>query len=355
MNIKFNKFERAAGLFVIVAIIGSFAIAISVAVQKGWFARKVQFSTVFENADGVHSGTGVQIAGLHAGSVEEVELKGENKIKVTFTVLQKFAEHIRQDSKAQLVRPFIIGERVLEITVGKDETPMLAENSLLLSYEALDLMTILSNKKLINNLESMTEIVDSLKVLLHAFSDKERTESIIRIFDKLEPLVNNLNDMSTGLATLSKQATKHENLAIVLENTKGLTNDLNAVLPIVKKNVPELGRNMTIIVNNLAQLTQDFNDVLPMLKAKAPGLGSDITKILSNLAQITQDLRTLTPAVVEMAPTLPKTGRRTVELIDEFVVLAKALQRSFLLQSNVEDVRKEEALSSAKTMKHSVK
>jgi hypothetical protein len=78
-------------------------------------------------------------------------------------------------------------------------------------------------------------------------------------------------------------------------------------------------------------------------------LGSDITKILANLAQITQDLRTLTPAIVEMAPTLPKTGRRTVELIDEFVVLAKALQRSFLLQSNVEEVRKEEALSTKTT------
>jgi len=351
MKIKFNKFERAAGLFVIVAIMGSFAIAISVAVQKGWFAHKVQFSTVFENADGVHSGTGVQIAGLHAGSVEEIELKEENKIKVTFTVLQKFAEHIRQDSKAQLVRPFIIGERVLEITVGKDETPMLAENSLLPSYEALDLMTILSNKKLINNLESMTEIVDSLKVLLHAFSDQDRAESIVRIFDKLEPLVNNLNDMSSGLAALSKQATKHDNLAIVLENTKGLTNELNAVLPMVKNNAPELGRNMTIIVANLAHLTQDFNDVLPMLKDKAPGLGSDITKILSNLAQITQDLGTLTPAIVEMAPTLPKTGRRTVELIDEFVVLAKALQKSFLLQSNVEEVRKEEALSTKATPK----
>ena len=47
MIIKFNKLERTAGLFVIVAITGSFAIAISVAVQKGWFAQKVQFSTVF--------------------------------------------------------------------------------------------------------------------------------------------------------------------------------------------------------------------------------------------------------------------------------------------------------------------
>jgi len=348
MKIKFNKFERAAGLFVIVAIVGSFAIAISVAIQKGWLAHKVQFSTVFENADGVHSGTGVQIAGLHAGSVEEVELKGENKIKVTFSVLQKFAGHIRQDSKAQLVRPFIIGERVLEITVGKDDTPMLEENSVLPSYEALDLMTILSNKKLINNLESMTEIVDSLKVLSHAFSDKERAKSIVRIFDKLEPLVNNLNNMGLGLTKLSNQATKHDNLAIVLDNTKLLTNELNAVLPIVKKNAPELGRNMTIIVNNLAQLTQDFNDVLPMLKVKAPGLGSDITKILSNLAQITQDLRTLTPDIVEMAPTLPKTGRRTVELIDELVVLIKALQRSFLLESNVEEVRNVEALNTKK-------
>lgn len=347
MNVKFNKFERAAGLFVIVAIMGSFAIAISVAVQKGWFAHKVQFSTIFENADGVHAGTGVQIAGLHAGSVEEVELKGENKIKVTFTVLQKFAGHIRQDSKAQLVRPFIIGERVLEITVGKDETPMLAENSLLPSYETLDLMTLLSDKKLSENMETMTEIIDNLKVLVNAFTDKRGTEDFIRIVNKIEPLIDNLNDMSTGLAKLSKQATKHDNLAIVLENTKLLTNELNAVLPVVKKNAPELGRNMTIIVNNLAQLTQDFNDV----KVKAPGLGSDMTKILSNLAQITQDLRTLTPAIVEMAPALPKTGRRTVELIDEFVVLAKALQRSFLLQSNVEEVRKEEALSTKVTRK----
>jgi phospholipid/cholesterol/gamma-HCH transport system substrate-binding protein len=344
MNTKFNNFERAAGLFVIVAIIGSFAIAISVAVQKGWLAHKVQFSTVFENADGVHAGTGVQIAGLHAGSVEEVELKGENKIKVTFSVLQKFSDHIRQDSKAQLVRPFIIGERVLEITAGKDGTPMLEENSVLPSYEALDLMTILSNKKLINNVESVTEMAGNLKDLLHAFSDQERAKSIVRIFDKLEPLINNLNDMGLGLATLSKQATKHDNLAIVLENTKLLTNELNTALPMIKKNAPELGRNMTIIVANLAQLTQDFNDV----KVKAPGLGSDITKVLSNLAQITQDLRTLTPALVEMAPTLPKTGTRTVELIDEFVVLAKALQRSFLLQSNVEEVRKEEEALSTK-------
>ncbi len=314
MNIKFNKFERVAGLFVITAVIGCFVIAISVAIQKGWFAHKVQFSTVFESADSIHSGTGVQIAGLHAGAVEDVELLAEDKIKVSFSVLQKFAYHIRQDSKAQLIRPYIIGERVLEVTVGDDKVPILAENSLLPSIETLDLMSILSDKKLSENMATITEIIDNLKVLVNAFADKSRTESFVRVVDKVEPLINHLNEMSIELAKLSKQATKHENLAIVLENAN--------------------------------HLTKEINDILPMVKEKSPDLGKDLTTIVKNMAQLTEDLKVVTPALVEMVPTLPKTGRRTVEFIDEFVVLLKALQKSMLLKSNAEEVREEEALRS---------
>lgn len=312
MKVKFNKFERVAGLFVITAIIGCFVIAISVAIQKGWFAPKIQYSTVFNSADGVHSGTGVQISGLRAGAVEDVELLAENKIKVTFTVLQKFTNHIRQDSKAQLIRPYIIGERVLEVTVGNEKSPLLLKNSVLPSTETLDLMSILSDKKLSENMETITELIDNIEVLVDAFANKSRTESFVRVVDKVEPLINNLNEMSIELAKLSKQATKHQNLAIVLENANHLTQEINGILPVVKEKAPDLGRDLTVIVKNMAQLTED--------------------------------LKVVTPALVEMAPNLPKTGRRTVEFIDEFVVLLKALQKSMLLRSNAEEVRAEEAL-----------
>lgn len=316
MNIKFNKFERIAGIFVLVALVGSFVIAISVALQKGWFAHKVQFSTIFETANGVHSGTIVQIAGLHAGSVQDVELLAENKIKVTFTVLGKFVKHIRQGSEAQLVRPFIIGERVLEVTVGDSKAPLLAENGLLPSHETMDLMTILSDKKLSEEMEVMAGVIDNLKVLVNALTDKERTEGFIRVVDKIEPLINNLNAMSTGLAKLSQQATKHENLATVLENANHLTTEINGVLPMVKE--------------------------------KAPALEQDMEKLVKNLAQMTEDLKTLTPTLVEMAPTLPKTGRRTAEFIDEFVILLKAMQKSMFLKANADEVREEEALRAKK-------
>ena len=58
--------------------------------SEGGVAQKVQFSTVFENAEGVHSGTGVQIVGLHAGFVEEVELKGENRIPLSALQIYRY-------------------------------------------------------------------------------------------------------------------------------------------------------------------------------------------------------------------------------------------------------------------------
>ena len=91
MKVKFSKFERVAGLFVGFAIIGFFVSAISVAVKQGWFESKVHFETQFLNADGVHAGTAVQMAGLRAGSVESVELLQDSKILVKFHVLEKYA------------------------------------------------------------------------------------------------------------------------------------------------------------------------------------------------------------------------------------------------------------------------
>jgi ABC-type transporter Mla subunit MlaD len=127
MHVKFNKFERVAGLFVLLAIVGSIVTALSVAVKQGWFENKFKYQTVFNSADGIHSGTVVQMAGLRAGSVEEIELLGNNKIKVVFYVMGKFQNRIRSDSKTQLVRPFVIGDRVLEVSVGSDDGTLVSE------------------------------------------------------------------------------------------------------------------------------------------------------------------------------------------------------------------------------------
>lgn len=208
MMIKFNKFERVAGIFILVAMLGAGFVGMSVAIKQGWFEDKIYYSTYFENADGVHPGTLVQMAGLRAGSVTDVDLQNDNKIKVSFYVQGKFKNRIKSDSQTQLIRPFIIGDRVLEVTVGAEHAAPLAENSTMPSNETIDVMTLMSGKKLGNYLSRVSNIMENLHDLVRAFTNKERTSAVVRIFDRLDPLVANLNDMSIEMTKMGQEVNK---------------------------------------------------------------------------------------------------------------------------------------------------
>lgn len=316
IKVKFNKFERVAGIFLAVSIVGAIFLAIGVAIKQGWFEAKVMFTTEFENAEGVHPGTLVQISGLRAGSVEEVELQNDNKIKVTFYILSKFQHRIKQDSYAQLVRPFIIGERALDVVVGSNDSPKLAAGALMTSHEAVDMMSLLNGKKLGPYLETMSGMMDNVRTLAQAFLNKDRTRSFVDIFDKIDPLLRNLNTLSFEVIKLSKQATKDQNLEKVLGNLNYTTRELNAMLPTIKERAPEYAADISILLKNINVLTQEFKVIIP--------------------------------ALAEVGPELPKASRRAVEALDEAVVLLKAMEKSMFLSGSVNDVKEDEARRDAK-------
>ncbi len=308
--INFNKFERVSGLFVMIFVVSGVVGAVFVAIKRNWFAPKIQLVTDFENAEGVHSGTEVRIAGLRAGSVDKVDLLENNKIRVNFEVLEKFKPKIREDSKAQLIRPFVIGERVLEVTVGSSTSPEIQDRAVLSAHETMDIMTILSGRHLSDYLSKLNGLLTNARLLIEAFTSTHRTENFVKTIDQVEPLVRNLNTMSEEVIKLSRQATRKDNLGTVLGNLSITTNHLNHMIPVIQEKAPELSQDMINLLQNLAVLTENF--------------------------------KLLTPTIIEMAPQLPKTSRRAVEALDETVVLLKALQKSIFLRSSVDDVRKEE-------------
>lgn len=311
MKVKFSKFERIAGIFVLTAILGFMASLVMVAARQGWFESKISYSTKFASADGIHNGTVVQIAGLRAGSVDSVELLGDNQVLVTFTIFEKFQAKVTESSTTQLVRPFVIGERVLEITAGKDGESFLVAGTDIPSTETMDLMSLLGGKQIGGMLATFSSLLDNLKVLAEAFTDKNRTQSIIDVFDRIEPLVRNLNSMSVEVIKISKQITKDENLGRVMAE--------------------------------LATTTEELNKLLPAMNEQAPHLATDMAQLVVNLSELTKEFKVVIPALAAVAPELPQTSRRAVEALDEAVVLMKAMQRSFFVKSHAQDVREDEA------------
>jgi phospholipid/cholesterol/gamma-HCH transport system substrate-binding protein len=304
MKVTFNKYERVAGLFVLMAVVGSVVATIGVAVKKGFFESRTGYETVLATADGVREGTQVQMAGLRAGSVKSVELKGNNEVHVKFEVSNQFKMRIREDSVVRVVRPFIIGEKVLEITVGAEEAKVIAENAVLKSEAGADIMDLVSGRTLGPHLETMGKMMENLKAVAEALLDPERSKSIIQIFDDIHPLIKNVSVLTTEVNSM-------------LKSVNG------------KKQIPHM-------LDNLVAVTDEVAKMLPQIKKESPQLAADLTKIIRNVA-------VLTDQVTAMGPELPRTSKRAIEALDETVVTLKALQKSFLLRSNVKEVRTEEA------------
>ncbi len=310
MKIRFNKFEKVAGLFVAVAILCTLLGTLAIAAKNGWFSSKIAYHTDVESADGIHAGTAVQIAGLRVGAVTSVELQGNDKIRVRFEVFERFASKVRKDSSIQIYRPFILAEKVLEVSVGSEAAEILLADESIPTKASTDVMELLSGKKMGSMLSSFDKLADSLRIVGEAFSDPERTHALVSMLDRLNPLVQNLNTMSLEVGKIAGVANRQ--------------------------------KRAEIIISNLATVTQELQKALPSFNKEVPDLGSQLGQIVKNLNVLTTEFQKLTPAISAIAPDLPRTSRRAVEALDETVVLLKALQRSFLLRGKVDEVRGEE-------------
>lgn len=310
MKIRFNKFEKVAGLFVGVAILASVLGLVGIAVKNGWFALKVKYATEIDSADGVHAGTIVQISGLRVGAVTAVELQSNDRVRVEFEVFEKFSSKIRSDSSVQMYRPFILADKVLDVTVGSDEAETLKPGSLLPTHSGSDIMDMLSGRKMGMILSSFDNLASSLKIVGEAFSNPQRTKDLVTMLDNLKPLVQNLNQMSQEVVKITSVANKQKRVESIVESLAQISKELNKAMPAFTKEVPDVGVQMGMIVKNLNTLTAEFQK--------------------------------LTPAIAAIAPELPRTSRRAVEALDETVIVLKAMQKSFLLRGKVDEVREEE-------------
>src|SRR5262249_47350236 len=133
-------------------------------------------------------------------------------------------------------------------------------------------------------LEGLTK---NLSTLIQAFADPKRTQAFVKMFDRMDPLIVNMNAMAT----------------------------------------------------DVTKLTKELNIIVPQVRAESPELGKELGSLVTELSRLTNSLE---PAMREIGPELPRASRRAVEALDQVVITLKAMQKSFLLRGNVEDVKEEE-------------
>src|SRR5215469_13497051 len=157
-----------AGLGVFLAII------YLLGAQARYFERKYDLIAEFNQVSGLIEGATVRLAGVQIGRVTNVTLPPQpgGKVKVTLTIAKRFADRIRRNSEAQIVTQGLLGDKLVEISIGSADSPPLQPGDHVASIEPFETSQVIAEAgeagATVKSARRIAEEVEKGHGLLHA-------------------------------------------------------------------------------------------------------------------------------------------------------------------------------------------
>jgi phospholipid/cholesterol/gamma-HCH transport system substrate-binding protein len=132
------------GGFILAGLLVFLAIIYLLGAQARYFERKHQLVAEFTQVGGLIEGATVRLAGVQIGRVTSVDLPPEpgGKVRVTMTIGKRFTDRIRRDSEARIATQGLLGDKLIEITIGSPDAPPLAPGELLASEDPFEMSEV---------------------------------------------------------------------------------------------------------------------------------------------------------------------------------------------------------------------
>lgn len=331
------------GIFVGVGLLVSVATVFILGDNRRLWDSKAHYEAVFDDVQGLKSGSPVRMGGLDVGTVTAVGYGKDltdSKIHVSVAVAQGEAKRIRKNSVIRVANKGLLGDKMVEISVGDPAQPAAVEGSTLQADMQKDLFaradeiakraehTITNLDKIAGDPKFADDVkgtVSSLHVILDGIAhkdgpahrlifDPEEGKRIDHMIANLDQMSVQLNGVASDIHTLTADAKNGKGLAHALvyderlvENTNGVLQELHQTLSAVRTgnglaHVVVYGDDQTQhVMANISQMTDDLKVLVANVRAGKgtiggllvdPSVYEDLKSLLGNVER-NQVLRAL--------------------------------------------------------------
>ena len=135
-------------VFLVVSAIIALAAIAAIGDKSGLFESEATLHTQFAYLDGLAAGAPVRLSGLTIGSVTEVEFPptlSDSEAQVTMSIKARYLPRLRQDSRAVLGSKGLLGDKLIDLTVGSADAPPLADGDIVQAQTTQSLNDLTSN------------------------------------------------------------------------------------------------------------------------------------------------------------------------------------------------------------------
>jgi len=145
METHSQKFKIRLGLFIAGGLaLFVFAIFI-IGKQKHLFNPVFKLTSTFYNVSGLLVGNNIRFSGITVGTVDKIRIINDSTVKVDMLVDKDVQRFIKSDCEVAIGSSGLIGDKLLTITQGSTDAPVVREGQKLESAEPVELDAIMAN------------------------------------------------------------------------------------------------------------------------------------------------------------------------------------------------------------------
>jgi phospholipid/cholesterol/gamma-HCH transport system substrate-binding protein len=193
------KNELVVGAFVAIAVLLGVFYVLKKTREVGLLdVRRINF-TVAEGA-GLEKGAPVLMRGIEVGSIDDIQLTKDHRVRVTASIAPRFAQHVTSAARASVVEPPLLGSTKVELLPGDGGDP-----------DGTDDLETFTSENLFGRFEAMEGRVND-------------------VIAKIDSFVNTANSTLTSVDKIAKAVEDSRGLAGRLINDPKLADDAEALL-----------------------------------------------------------------------------------------------------------------------------
>jgi phospholipid/cholesterol/gamma-HCH transport system substrate-binding protein len=192
-----RRLSLIVGAFFLTALLGFGVIVLSLSTRSGVWEEHYELVARFSDVQGLIASAPVRLAGMRVGQVKSVSFDVSDpdrpRLLVLMQVNESVRERIRSDSIASIGAAGLLGDRVVDISLGTSGGEPLTPGSAIPSVDPLDIYVTID--KGARALDNVATLAGNLNDLVEAF---DRDSGGKRLADSVGAVGDLIEDVRTG-------------------------------------------------------------------------------------------------------------------------------------------------------------
>ena len=274
MNVHTEKFKVRLGLFIIGGL-AVFVLAIFIiGKQQNLFNPVFKLTTTFGNVSGLQVGNNVRFTGINVGTVDNIKIINDSTVQVEMLIKKDVQPFIKADCQVAIGSEGLIGDRLLTISYGSSDAPIVEDGQHLTSKDPVETDAIIAS------LETSSEHAEV-------------------IMQQLAEIMTNINSGQGTMGRLIQDSTIAENINLTIENFKNSSEGLDETIELTKENVFAFMESLQKTAGKTEVASNQLGEIMTKINSGQGTLGmliqdsttsGHLTETIINLKESSQGL-----------------------------------------------------------------